>query len=209
MYPLLEEYERRDVKQREYCKEKGIRMATFGYWLRKFRKERSKTVTGTTNNGFKEIRVKEQYSEPMIEIKYLSRRCCTNTPGRSGSIRTYPNIGFLAMLGIPSTTRYYVYSQPTDMRKSFDGLGGLVRDKIGKDLLSGDAFIFINKRRTLLKILVWDRTGFVIYYKRLEKGTFELPTSTAAHVEIEWAQLVMILEGVRLKSIRRNLRYAV
>jgi len=72
MYPLLEEYERRDVKQREYCKEKDIRMATFGYWLRKFRKERSKIVTGTTNNGFKEIHVKEQYSEPMIEIKYPS-----------------------------------------------------------------------------------------------------------------------------------------
>jgi len=113
------------------------------------------------------------------------------------------------MLGIPSTKRYYVYSRPTDMRKSFDGLGGLVRDKIGKDLLSGDAFIFINKRRTLLKILVWDRTGFVIYYKRLEKGTFELPISTAAHVEIEWAQLVMILEGVRLKSMHRRLRYAI
>jgi len=59
----------------------------------------------------------------------------------------------------------------------------------------------------MIKLLVWDRSGFVIYYKRLEKGTFEIPTSDDNTVEIEWTQLVMILEGIKLKSIRKRLRY--
>jgi transposase len=61
----------------------------------------------------------------------------------------------------------------------------------------------------MIKLLVWDRSGFVIYYKRLEKGTFEIPTTNNGTVELEWSQLVMILEGIRLKGIRKRLRYAV
>jgi transposase len=61
----------------------------------------------------------------------------------------------------------------------------------------------------MIKLLVWDRSGFVIYYKRLEKGTFEMPQTETGAAEIEWSDLVMILEGIRLKGIRRRLRYAV
>lgn len=113
------------------------------------------------------------------------------------------------MLSAMGTRRYFLYGGVTDMRKSFDGLSGMVRSEMQGDLLSGDAFIFINRRRNMMKLLVWDRTGFVIYYKRLEKGTFELPQSTGNQLQIDWADLVMILEGVRLKSIRRRPRYAV
>lgn len=109
------------------------------------------------------------------------------------------------MIAVPGARRYYVYSGVTDMRKSFNGLGGLVRDRMQKELRSGDVFVFINRRRTMIKAMMWDRSGFVIYYKRLEKGTFEFPEKE----EIEWSQLVMILEGVRLKGLRRRLRYAV
>ena len=96
------------------------------------------------------------------------------------------------------------------MRKSYDGLSGLVRQGLGRDPLSGEVFIFLNRRRTMIKILVWDRSGFVIWSKRLERGTFELPRSTeaGASVALRWEELVMILEGVSLGSIQRRKRYS-
>lgn len=113
------------------------------------------------------------------------------------------------MIGLDQRRRYFLYSGVTDIRKSFDGLSGLVTSEMKGQLLSGDVFIFLNRRRNMIKLLVWDRSGFVIYYKRLEKGTFEIPTSDHNTVEIEWTQLVMILEGIKLKSVTRRLRYAV
>ncbi len=80
------------------------------------------------------------------------------------------------MIGLSTTHRYYMYRHPTDMRKSFAGLAGLVINEMGVDPLQGDAYLFVNKRRTLIKVLIWDRTGFVIYYKKLSSGTFELPS---------------------------------
>jgi transposase len=113
------------------------------------------------------------------------------------------------MIGLDQKRRYYLYSGITDIRKSFDGLSGLVINEMKGQLLSGDVFIFLNRRRNMIKLLVWDRSGFVIYYKRLEKGTFEIPLSEGASAEIEWSQLIMILEGIQLKSVNRRLRYAV
>ena len=79
------------------------------------------------------------------------------------------------MIGFTSSQRYYLSRQAADMRKSYDGLGGVVRQGLGRDPLSGEVFIFLNRRRTMVKLLVWDRSGFVIWGKRLERGTFELP----------------------------------
>lgn len=113
------------------------------------------------------------------------------------------------MLSIGGNRRYFVYGQNTDLRKSFDGLSGLVSSHMGGGMLSGDAFIFINKRRNRMKILQWDRNGFVIYYKRLERGTFEIPLGKARSdkIEIPWSHLVMILEGIQLRTVRQRLRY--
>ena len=96
------------------------------------------------------------------------------------------------------------------MRKSYDGLSGLVRQGMGRDPLSGEVFIFLNRRRTMIKILVWDRSGFVVWSKRLERGTFELPRNTqaGASVPLRWEELVMILEGVSLSSVQRRKRYS-
>lgn len=91
------------------------------------------------------------------------------------------------------------------MRKGFDGLSGLVREGLGKDPLSGDVFIFFNKRRTQVKLLLWERDGFSIYYKRLERGTYELPTNTAT--ELRSDELMLILQGISLKSVRRRRRF--
>lgn len=115
------------------------------------------------------------------------------------------------MIAFGPSHRYYLYREPTDMRKSFDGLSGLVRSKVGRDPLSGDVFIFLNRRRTHVKLLVWDRSGFVLYYKRLEEGTFDLPESERAMDDrpISWDQLIMMLEGVVMEKVRYRKRYRI
>jgi transposase len=114
------------------------------------------------------------------------------------------------MLGFTAAQRYYLSRQVADMRKSYNGLSGLVRQGLGRDPLSGEVFIFLNRRRTQMKLLVWDRSGFVIWGKRLERGTFELPRSseTGASVVLSWEELVLILEGVSLGSVRHRKRYS-
>ena len=114
------------------------------------------------------------------------------------------------MLGFTAAQRYYLSRQAADMRKSYDGLSGLVRQGLGRDPLSGEVFIFLNRRRTQMKLLVWDRSGFVVWGKRLERGTFELPGSKegGASVVLSWEELVFILEGVKLGSVKRRKRYS-
>lgn len=113
------------------------------------------------------------------------------------------------MVTLSSTQRYYLWREPVDMRKSFDGLQGLVTNHIGRDALSGEVFIFMNRRRDQVKLLVWDRSGFVIYYKRLECGRFELPvlSGDVRGQALPWADLLLILEGVSLRSVRWRKRY--
>lgn len=91
------------------------------------------------------------------------------------------------------------------MRNGFDGLSGLVRQGLLKDPLSGDVFIFVNKRRSHVKLLLWEKDGFSIYHKRLERGTYELPAS--ATMELRSDELMLILQGISLKSIRRRERF--
>jgi transposase len=92
------------------------------------------------------------------------------------------------------------------MRKGFYGLGNLVREHYRREPTDGNVYIFINRRRDKMKLLVWDRTGYVVYYKTLEEGTFELPTQSGN--QIKWDELVMILEGVKLDSIKRKKRFS-
>ena len=113
------------------------------------------------------------------------------------------------MFSLSSSAHYYWCSGPVDMRKSFDGLCGLVHTQLESDPLSGDVFIFINRRRDRIKLLCWDRTGFVLYYKRLEQGTFELPRydEQLKSYHISWPELMLILEGVSLTSVKQRKRY--
>lgn len=96
------------------------------------------------------------------------------------------------------------------MRKSFDALSALVKQELGGNVFSGDVFIFINRDRNRIKLLVWDRSGFVIYYKRLEEGAFELPVAQEKEksILIKWESLVMILEGIKLDSVKHRKRYS-
>ncbi|MEL6791775.1 MAG: IS66 family insertion sequence element accessory protein TnpB [Pseudomonadota bacterium] len=111
------------------------------------------------------------------------------------------------MLSFSARQRYFLYRGPTDMRKGFNGLSGLVRTHFPHDLLSGDVFLFLNKRRDRIKLLVWDRNGFAVWYKVLERGTFELPAADQATVELSWTNLQLLLEGIEIKSVKRRKRY--
>lgn len=115
------------------------------------------------------------------------------------------------MLSLGSSHRYYLYCGVTDMRKGFDGLSALVRSSMGGNPLSGDVFIFVNRRRDRMKLLVWDRSGFVLWYKRLEQGTFEMPGNKSGDgsIGLSWEKLVMILEGVELRSVRMRRRFSL
>src|SRR5437763_16974437 len=105
------------------------------------------------------------------------------------------------MLSLPSSVRIWLASQPTDLRKSFDSLAELVRQQLAGDPLSGQLFVFRNKRADRVKLLYWDEDGFVIVYKRLEAGSFRFPEATAAGVEIRAADLQMLLARVDLDSV--------
>lgn len=113
------------------------------------------------------------------------------------------------LFGISGNARLFLFCLPADMRKGFDGLGGLVINKLGQNPLSGDIFIFVNRTRTLVKILVWDQTGFTIWHKRLEQGTFEMPQveKSQLSVEITRQKLMLILEGISLKAIQTRKRF--
>ena len=95
------------------------------------------------------------------------------------------------------------------MRKGFDSLSGIVSSKMNQDALSGSVFIFFNKKHNQAKLLLWEGDGFSIYHKRLEKGTYELPSidDESGSLSISNEQLQLILQGISLKSIRRRKRY--
>jgi transposase len=102
------------------------------------------------------------------------------------------------MLTIPPRSRIYLAVEATDMRKSFDGLQLAVRSVIDKDPLSSHFFVFCNRRRDRLKVLLWDRSGFWVFAKRLEKGTFAWPKSDARSVELRAEELSILLGGLDL-----------
>lgn len=113
------------------------------------------------------------------------------------------------MLSLSPSIRYYLYRHPTDMRKSFDGLSGLVRNDLGQEPLNGDVFIFLNRRNNHIKLLFWEGDGFSLYHKRLERGTYELPLrdESAACLTLRSDELMLILQGISLKSVRKRKRY--
>lgn len=113
------------------------------------------------------------------------------------------------MFSLYKTHRYFLHGHFTDMRNGFDGLSGIVRNKFLQNPLSGDVFIFINHRRTHIKLLQWQGDGFAIFYKRLEKGTYEIPAANekASHLEITSQQLLLMLEGIALLSVKKRVRY--
>ena len=111
------------------------------------------------------------------------------------------------MFSLGSSHRFYLYDGHCDMRKSFDGLCGLVISVMQRQPTSGEVFVFLNRSRTHIKLLHWEHGGFVLYYKRLEQGTFG--TSSLKKGELSWSNLVLLIEGVQVvKSIQKK-RYSL
>ena len=111
------------------------------------------------------------------------------------------------MLSIPPSVSLYLYTPPTDMRKSFDGLSGIVRGELGADPVDGSVFLFVNRRRDRLKMLHFDGAGYWLYYRLLEAGTFEVIVSQDKCTRIDTTQLAMLLGGVSLVGVKRRKRY--
>ena len=117
------------------------------------------------------------------------------------------------MIGLVTSVRIFVCTRPADMRRSFDGLSGMAENLMMQDPLSGALFVFRNRNRDRLKVLYWDKDGLAIWYKRLEKGSFQLPTDMQSKeerpvsVEITVEELSMLLGGIDLANIRRRKRY--
>lgn len=113
------------------------------------------------------------------------------------------------MLSFPAGVRLFAATQPTDLRKSYSGLSALVESEFGMSATSGELFIFLNRRGTQVRTLFWDRDGYCILMKRLERGTFRRVESAdgKAHVEIDAGELAMLLEGIDAPRVRRRKRY--
>ncbi len=116
------------------------------------------------------------------------------------------------MLTLPAQSQIFFCTQPVDCRKSFDGLSGVIHSVFGMNVLDGHLFLFVNRRCDRLKALWWEAGGLVLWYKRLEKGTFEIPQVAAGqtHATIDATELAMLIGGVPLaSSLKRRKRLSV
>ncbi len=113
------------------------------------------------------------------------------------------------MIHLPASVRVYLCTTPCDMRRSFDGLHALVTGVMQLDAFAGHLFVFSNRRRDRVKILSWDRDGFVVWAKRLEEGTYAMPFSDHGEVrrEITGHELAALLSGIDLSQAKRRKRY--
>ena len=114
-----------------------------------------------------------------------------------------------ALLNLNEARTYHLYRKETDMRKSFNSLCGIIKNELGKQVTQGDVFIFINKPRTHLKLMLWEKNGFTLFYRRLEKGAFELPVFNHddRSMQITSDQLIFILKGISLKEVKYRKTY--
>jgi len=115
------------------------------------------------------------------------------------------------MFTLTSSYQYYFYSGATDMRKGFDGLCGLVHHELGRRPMNGEVFVFVNRQRDKIKLLHWEQGGFVLYYKRLERGTFELPKMDPASktCRISWSFLMLMIEGITIEKSKQRRRFFI
>jgi transposase len=115
----------------------------------------------------------------------------------------------IRMFTLSSESKFHLYNKSTDMRKSFDGLSGLVQNELGSNPCNGEVFMFINKTRDKIKLLHWQGNSFTLYYKRLEQGTFEIPRydKKVGSITLSYTHMAMIIDGLSIKNIPKRKRY--
>lgn len=113
------------------------------------------------------------------------------------------------MFALGTSHRFQLYNHPTDMRKSFDSLRGLVINDLDQNPDNGTVYIFINKVRNKVKLLHWQSGGSILYYKRLESGTFELPEydDQVGSLRLSYTQLILLIDGIAITNLTRRKRY--
>lgn len=113
------------------------------------------------------------------------------------------------MFSLTSSLSYYLYRGHTDMRRSFDTLSGMIQQELRRNPMSGEVFIFISRQRNAVKLLHWEHGGFVLYYKRLERGTFEMPKFDPddKSYRLKWTELMMMIEGISMTNIKHRKRF--
>jgi transposase len=113
------------------------------------------------------------------------------------------------MFALTEQHRYFIYNGVADMRKGFDGLCGIVESELLANPMDGSVYLFINRRRDRIKLLLWTEGGFVLYYKLLEKGTYEIPAfdNVGSKQAMTWETLVLMIRGIQLSKIKRKVRY--
>ncbi len=116
---------------------------------------------------------------------------------------------FVAMLNLDSSFSFELYLPSTDMRKSFDSLCGIVKSELSKVPTNGSVYIFVNRLNNKMKLLQWRTGGFILYYKRLEKGTFELPKydDCVKSLILDYTQLVLLFDGITIGNLSQKSRY--
>lgn len=113
------------------------------------------------------------------------------------------------MLRLPVSVRVFLCLAPVDMRRSFDGLASMAEQLVRQDPLSGHLFVFRSRRGDRVKVLYWDRDGYALWYKRLESGVFRFPADATEAKEISASDLGLILEGIDLRSVKRQKRFSL
>lgn len=113
------------------------------------------------------------------------------------------------MLSLGTEQKYELYLPPTDMRKSFDSLSGIIESELRCSSINGKVYLFINRLRNKVKILHWRTGGYVLYYKRLEQGVFKLPKydESVKSIELDYSQLVLLFDGISVGNLSRKARY--
>ena len=113
------------------------------------------------------------------------------------------------MISFLPAIKIYLHREPVDMRKSYDGLFGIVKNELSMDVRSGGLFMFINLRRNRVKLMYWDNDGIAIWQKRLERGSLQhpQPKDHAKHLAIDASELNLLLSGIELSSVKRRKRY--
>jgi transposase len=121
----------------------------------------------------------------------------------------YPTLEKITVFALTTSHRFLLYRKVTDFRKGFDGLCGLVQNELDREPTSGEVFIFINRSRDRIKLLHWQHGGFVLYYKRLEKGTISLPSldSKSTSCQVSYTDLVLMIEGISVERVVQKERY--
>jgi transposase len=106
-----------------------------------------------------------------------------------------------------STARIWLCTEPTDMRKSFNGLSALVKHRLSENPLSGQLFVFVNRRKNQMKVLYFDRSGYCIWSKKLEQGQFAVQAQAGGKRQLDWTGLKLLLEGIEIKKARHYKRF--